>query len=277
MARTFKIPRNQEIRNNSRIEEVESYVANTGRQATTGYDDDISGGTNDEKGSEMTIKVDAEYQKNVGLTDDENKCNEATKENPNKLITNDLEQTKKKSVARLGDIEDRVEKEKNVKATDSVEMKAVKKQRLDNHLHVTQSTNNAMLSSILSDLGQKFSKIKRPSSPVHSIPIEFCTRNDRKEYMTDWIHHQEKKAESCSIDYKWFDDAIDMVKDGRAKILVENGYNMYGDKLREGRNFFDKVMAEEYGMYDWIPEWVRNSKSALYDPLQNTTLNHEQD
>jgi hypothetical protein len=149
MARTVQRP-------SPRKEDVANYVANIGRQATTGDDDGLSGGTNNEKGSEMTIKVDSEYQKNVGLTDDENKCNEATKENPNKLITNDLEQTKKKSVARLGDVEDRDEKEKNVKATDSVEMKAVKRQRLDNHLHVTQSTNNAMLCSILSDWVKNF-------------------------------------------------------------------------------------------------------------------------
>ena len=57
-----------------------------------------------------------------------------------------------------------------------------------------------------------------------------------------------------------------MLSDGRAQLLVENGFNMYGNKLNEGKNFFDKPFDEEYEMYDWLPRWVRLSKSRTYMP-----------
>ena len=58
--------------------------------------------------------------------------------------------------------------------------------------------------------------------------------------------------------------AINMVSDGRAQLLVSNGYNLYGKNLRKGRNFFDKPFEEDYGMFDWVPKWVSNCKSQMY-------------
>eukprot|EP00956_Cyclotella_meneghiniana_P013693 scaffold19953_cov37-Cyclotella_meneghiniana.AAC.2 len=45
-----------------------------------------------------------------------------------------------------------------------------------------------------------------------------------------------------------------MVADGRAKLLVSYGYNMYGKRMKDGRNFFDKPFNEEYEMFDWVPK-----------------------
>ena len=63
-----------------------------------------------------------------------------------------------------------------------------------------------------------------------------------------------------------------MVKDGRAQILVSNGYNMYGEKLMDGMNFFDKPLNEGYGMDDWLPMWVRNFNSPFYYEVKCTPL-----
>ena len=63
-----------------------------------------------------------------------------------------------------------------------------------------------------------------------------------------------------------------MVNDGRAQVLVSNGYNMYGEKMKEGMNFFDKPFDHDYGMYDWLPKWVKNSNSQLYYEVKRTPL-----
>ena len=55
-----------------------------------------------------------------------------------------------------------------------------------------------------------------------------------------------------------------MVSDGRAKLLVSYGYNMYCKRMRDGRNFFDKPFNEDYEMFDWVPKWVSGSESKLY-------------
>ena len=78
------------------------------------------------------------------------------------------------------------------------------------------------------------------------------------------MKRQHKKAHETIFDDRFY-DAINMVSDGRAGLLVSNGYNLYGQKLRAGQNFFDKPIDEEYGMFDWVVQkWVSNCKSQIY-------------
>lgn len=117
----------------------------------------------------------------------------------------------------------------------------------------------------------KYSAGLRANSPPHPIPLQYYDKDDEPEYRKEWIKQQEIKAENLNdddenIDNNLFTEAIKMVSDGRAQLLVESGYNMYGNKLNDGKNFFDKPFDEEYDMYDWIPRWVRLSKSRTYLP-----------
>ena len=109
----------------------------------------------------------------------------------------------------------------------------------------------------------------RAKSPCIRIPID-CLYPDKSlsPYKIVWIESQQKKAREIIFDDR-FEDAIAMVKDGRAQTLVSNGYNMYGGKMTDSMNFFDKHMDEEYGMYDWIPMWVKNCDCQLYYYLLN--------
>lgn len=277
MAKTVQTPRPTK-------EERDNYVANnveSSRQGEmTGDDDGVRQCAEDQKGGEKKIAAagkfkatgDGNYADNshqgdmTGDDDGVRVCAEDQKGGEKKIeAAGNVEETGdggnfKQDVKELVfdndvDLKDNKETPNELiksNATDSLGEKSTKKPRLDDNLCAPPS-GLPTLSSMLSDLKQKF-RGKRPKSPVHSIPMEFCTRKGRQQYMTEWILRQEKKAETHTIDHKWFDDAIDMVKDGRAKLLVENGYNMFGEKLREGHNFFDKNMAEEYEMYDWIPK-----------------------
>ena len=75
-----------------------------------------------------------------------------------------------------------------------------------------------------------------------------------------------KKAQQIIYDDR-FEDAKKMVADGRAKLLVSHGYNMYGKRMIDSRNFFDKPFDEDYEMFDWVPKWVSGSESRLYYKL----------
>ena len=110
----------------------------------------------------------------------------------------------------------------------------------------------------------KFGEGDRAMSPPFGIPVE-CYTIDKTQppHKIKWIECQQKKYKRIIYDDR-FQEAIKMIADGRAELLVENGLNMYGDKINEGKNFFDKPLNEEYDMYDWVPRWVRNCNSQLY-------------
>ena len=111
---------------------------------------------------------------------------------------------------------------------------------------------------------KKFEAIPRAKSPPHEIPIS-CLVPDESlpPHKVAWLIAQQNKAKHVIYDDR-FEDAKQMVKDGRAHILASNGYNMYGEKLKDGMNFFDKPLAEDYAMLDWLPNWVRRSRPPLY-------------
>ena len=69
----------------------------------------------------------------------------------------------------------------------------------------------------------------RAKSPSFGVPID-CLYPDvsLSPHKIAWIENQKRKAKDIIFDYR-FEDAIAMVKDGRAQILVSNGYNMYGE------------------------------------------------
>ena len=115
----------------------------------------------------------------------------------------------------------------------------------------------------------KYSAGWRAKSPPHPIPIQYYGKDNQPQYRKEWIKHQEIKAENAhkeDDENNLFTESIKMVSDGRAQLLVNNGYNMYGQRLTEGRNFFDKPFDEEYEMFDWLPQWVQLSKSRTYMP-----------
>lgn len=118
----------------------------------------------------------------------------------------------------------------------------------------------------------KFEIGGRAKSPSFCVPID-CLYPDMSlsPHKIAWIENQKRKAKDIIFDYR-FEDAIAMVKDGRAQILVSNGYNMYGEKLMDGMNFFDKPLKEGYGMYDWLPMWVKNFNSPFYYEVKRTPL-----
>ncbi len=118
----------------------------------------------------------------------------------------------------------------------------------------------------------KFKNGDRAKSPAFGIPID-CLQPDGTllPYQIAWIESQQQKAKDIIFDDR-FEDAIAMVTDGRAKTLVSNGYNMYGEKMKDGTNFFGKLLSEDYGMYDWIPTWVTNCDSQLYYEVKQTPL-----
>lgn len=117
---------------------------------------------------------------------------------------------------------------------------------------------------------KKFRTGERAFSPVYAIPIDYYTSQLKEgvEYRAAWVHRQHEKAQQILFDDR-FDDAINMVSDGRAELLVSHGYNMYGQKIRDGRNFFDKPLDEEYGMLDWLPKWVLDCKSQMYYEIKH--------
>ena len=119
---------------------------------------------------------------------------------------------------------------------------------------------------------KKFKSGERVKSPPRPIPID-CVHPDRSlpAHQIAWIESQQRKARDIIFDDR-FHDAIAMVNDGRAQVLVSNGYNMYGEKMKEGMNFFDKPFDHDYGMYDWLPKWVKNSNSQLYYEVKRTLL-----
>ena len=111
---------------------------------------------------------------------------------------------------------------------------------------------------------KKFETIPRAKSPPHEIPIS-CMVPDQTlaPHKVAWLKTQQQKANDVIYDER-FEDAKKMVEDGRAHILASNGYNMYGEKLNDGMNFFDKPLDEDYEMLDWLPTWVRRSRPPLY-------------
>ena len=117
---------------------------------------------------------------------------------------------------------------------------------------------------------KKFINQERASSPPFGIPIEYCKPDtNQPKYKIDWIKCQQQKAKQIIYDDRFL-DAIAMVSDGRAQTLVLHGYNMYGEKINVGRNFFDKLLSEDYGMYDWIPKWVQECDSQLYYEIKSS-------
>ena len=64
-----------------------------------------------------------------------------------------------------------------------------------------------------------------------------------------------------------------MINDGTAKMLVEGGYNVFGDKLKSGRNFFDKALDQGYEMYDLVPAWANDIDSCVYSPQKKQRIN----
>ena len=110
----------------------------------------------------------------------------------------------------------------------------------------------------------KFSDGERAMSPVFGIPVEFYTSNNPQPlHRIAWVQRQQEKAQRIIYDDR-FTDAKKMVADGRAKLLVSHGYNMYGKRMIDSRNFFDKPFDEDYEMFDWVPKWVSGSESKLY-------------
>ena len=118
--------------------------------------------------------------------------------------------------------------------------------------------------TIIKEQLRKFSDGERAMSPVVGIPVEFYTSNNPQPlHRIAWVQRQQEKAQRIIYDDR-FTDAKKMVSDGRAKLLVSYGYNMYGKRMRDGRNFFDKPFNEDYEMFDWVPKWVSGSESKLY-------------
>ena len=76
----------------------------------------------------------------------------------------------------------------------------------------------------------KFKIGDQAKSPTFPIPID-CIHPDKSlsPHNIAWIEGQLRKAEDIIFDDR-FEDAIAMVTDGRAHILVSSGYNMYGKK-----------------------------------------------
>lgn len=100
--------------------------------------------------------------------------------------------------------------------------------------------------------------------PAFFIPLDYYTATSpRPIYQVEWVKKQHERGNDIIYDERLY-DAIEMVSDGRAELLVANGYNMYGERIRVGRNFFDQRLDEDYGMYDLVPRWVKNCKSNTY-------------
>jgi len=113
----------------------------------------------------------------------------------------------------------------------------------------------------------------RPISPIQSIPLCYCV-GDQPDYISDWIKRQERKAiHESQIDISFYNDAQTMINDGTAKMLVEGGYNVFGDKLKSGRNFFDKALDQGYEMYDLVPAWANDIDSGVYSPQKKQRIN----
>ena len=81
----------------------------------------------------------------------------------------------------------------------------------------------------------------RAKSPSFGVPID-CLYPDMSlsPHKIAWIESQQRKAKEIIFDYR-FEDAIAMVKDGSAQILVSNGYNMYGEKMTHGMIFLTNL------------------------------------
>lgn len=109
----------------------------------------------------------------------------------------------------------------------------------------------------------------RPTSPIYSIPLEYCV-GDHPKHITDWIKRQENKSKSSNIDESFYNHAKELINNGKAEELVKDGMNVFGSKLRRGHNFFDKPLGEGYEMYDWLPNWVQESKSGNYTPTKKS-------
>ena len=121
--------------------------------------------------------------------------------------------------------------------------------------------------TIIKEQQLKFSDGDRAMSPVFGVPVEYyASNNSQPLHRIAWVERQHEKAQRIIYDDR-FADAKKMVADGRAKLLVSHGYNIYGERMKDGRNFFDKPINEEYEMFDWVPKWVRGSESQLYYKL----------
>ena len=125
------------------------------------------------------------------------------------------------------------------------------------------------LANLIQEQRSCCAKGSRPTSPIYSIPLEYCV-GDHPKHITDWIKRQENKSKSSNIDESFYNHAKDLINNGKAEELVKGGFNVFGSKLRRGHNFFDKPLGEDYGMYDCLPNWVKGSKSGNYTPTKKS-------